>query len=92
MVISGIGLDLGAQMVKTVEVVLELKASGFIKSEKVTRARVVRGIPSGILSCEIDDSVNGVLLPQGVYASIDEARAAILDYWVSCDAALESEA
>lgn len=78
-------------MVKVVEVVLELEASGFIKDGKVTQGRVVRAIPSGILACEVDDSVTGVPAPQGVYSSIDEARAAILDFWAKCNVALESE-
>lgn len=78
-------------MVKVVEVVLELEASGFTKGGKVTRGRVVRAIPSGFLACQVDDSINGVPAPQGVYTSIDEARAAILGYWAKCDAALASE-
>lgn len=64
-------------MVKVVEVVLELEASCFLRGGKVTRARVFRAIPSGFLACQVDDSVNGVSAPQGVYTSIDEARAAI---------------
>jgi len=77
-------------MVKVVEVVLELEASGFINSGNVTRGRVVRAIPGGELSCQVDDGIKGVAEPVGAFESVDEARAALLEYWSKCDKALQS--
>lgn len=78
-------------MVEIVEVVLELEAAGFINNgSKVTRGRVVRTIPGGALSCQVDDRVDRVLEPKGSFDSVDDARAAIIDYWQKCNIALES--
>lgn len=78
-------------MVKVVEVVLELEATGFINSGKVTRGRVIRTIPKGDLSCKVDNKIKGVAVPQGVFASIDEARDALLDYWEKCNTAIQND-
>ena len=78
-------------MVNVVEIVLELEASGFINTGKVTRGRVVRAIPEGGLSCQVDDGIRGVAEPQGPFDSVDDARDAVLEYWSRCNTALQSE-
>ncbi len=67
-------------MVDVVEIVLELEASGFINSDRTTRGRVVRKIPGGELCCQVDDGVRGAPEPNGTFETVDEARAAIIDY------------
>ena len=77
-------------MVKVVEVVLELEASGFINSDKVTRGRILRSIPDGALSCEVDDGVRGATKPNGAFQSVEEAKSALIGYWEKCNVALQS--
>lgn len=77
-------------MVKVVEVMLELQASDFINSGKTTKGRVVREIPGGDLSCQLDDRVKGATKPQGPFCSVEDARDAIIQYWDKCNKALES--
>ena len=77
-------------MVDVVEVVLELEASGFINTGGVTRGRVVRTIPGGILACQVDDSIKGVAKPQGPFDNIEEARKAVIEYWDNCNIALRN--
>lgn len=77
-------------MVEIVEIVLELEATGFINNgSKVTRGRVVRMVPGGALGVKVDDGIKGTPEPEGPFASIDDARAAIIDYWKKCNVALE---
>jgi len=78
-------------MVDVVEIVLELEASGFINSDRTTRGRVVRKIPGGELICQVDDGVRGATEPKGIFETVDEARAAILEYWNRCNTALQSQ-
>lgn len=78
-------------MVDVVEIVLELEASGFINSDRTTRGRVVRKIPGGELSCQVDDGVRGAPEPSGTFETVDKARDAIIDYWKRCNTALESD-
>jgi hypothetical protein len=77
-------------MLNVVEIVLELEASGFINNGKVTRGRVVRTIPGEELTCQVDDWVKGVSKPNGPFKTVEDARAALLDYWKKCNVALES--
>lgn len=83
--------DQGAlDMVDVVEVVLELEASGFINGGTITRGRVVRRVPGGKLTCQVDDGVKGVAEPGGTFENVEGARAAIVSYWDECNKALES--
>ncbi|MCM8742363.1 hypothetical protein [Pseudomonas koreensis] len=77
-------------MVKVVEVVVELEASGFINSDKVTRGRILRSIPDGVLSCEVDDGVRGATKPNGTFESVDDAKSALIAYWEKCNVVLQS--
>jgi len=77
-------------MVNVVEVVLELRADGFINSDRVTAGRVVRATKTGEITCQVEAKVRGVALPQGPFAHVDHARAAILDFWEKCNKALEA--
>ncbi len=77
-------------MVNVVEVVLELRADSFINSGRVTAGRVVQSTKSGVFSCQVEATVKGVALPAGPYSHVDEARAALLDFWERCNKALEN--
>ena len=77
-------------MVDVVEIVLELEASSFINGGKITRGRVVRRIPGGQLTCQVDDGVKGVSEPGATFETVEDARAAIIFYWGQCNKALES--
>jgi hypothetical protein len=76
--------------VKVVEVILELEANEFINSGKVTRGRVLRSIPDGALTCQVDDRIKGVKEPSGEFDHVDEARAALIRYWAECNEALSN--
>ncbi|MBJ2265144.1 hypothetical protein [Pseudomonas sp. MF6787] len=78
-------------MVNVVEILLELEASNFNNTGRSTRGRVVRTIPGGDLSCQVDDGIKSVAEPQGTYDSIDDARNALIEYWGKCNIALQSE-
>ncbi|QCI13391.1 hypothetical protein E6B08_19360 [Pseudomonas putida] len=78
-------------MVTVVEVVLELRADGFINSGKVTKGWVFRCVKTGEITCQVEDRIRGVDIPVGPFSSIDEARAALLKYWDNCNAALQNE-
>ncbi|NUT81779.1 hypothetical protein THH46_20910 [Pseudomonas sp. NA13] len=78
-------------MVNVVEIVLELEGSGFINSGQVTRARVVRSFPDGVLTCQVDDGINGVNEPEGDFETIEMARNAIIEYWDRCNTALHKK-
>lgn len=77
-------------MVDVVEIVLELEASGFINSGKVARGRVIRTIPGGVISCQLDDSIRGATKPAGPFNAVQDARDAIIAYWDRCNVVLES--
>ncbi len=77
-------------MVNVVEVVLELRADGFINSGRVTAGRVVHATKPGLFTCQVEATVKGVPLPDGTYGQVDEARAALLDFWAKCNKALEN--
>lgn len=72
-----------------VEVVAELQAEGVINSDRPTVGKVVRYLATGAFSCRVEASVRGVPQPKGPYASEDEARRALIQFWENCDKALE---
>lgn len=78
-------------MVNVVEIVLELEGSGFINTGRATRARVVRSFPGGVLTCQVDDGINGVPEPKGPFESVEMARDAIIEYWDVCNIALQNK-
>ena len=77
-------------MVDVIEIVLELNASSFINSGKVARGRVIRTIPGGVISCQVDDSIRGATKPAGQFNTVQDAQAAIIAYWDRCNVVLES--
>ncbi|AKK00037.1 hypothetical protein VM99_18890 [Pseudomonas chlororaphis] len=79
------------RMVKVVEVVLELEGAGFNNIGRATRARVVRSYPGGILSCQVDDGINGIPEPTGTFETVKGARDAIIAYWDNCNTALQTK-
>lgn len=78
-------------MVNVVEIVLELEGSGFINTGRATRARVVRSFPDGVLTCQVDDGINGVSEPKGTFENVEMARDAIIEYWDACNIALQKK-
>ncbi|NQD72902.1 hypothetical protein [Pseudomonas sp. CM27] len=76
-------------MLDVVEVVIELQAEGFINSDRQTAGKVVRHLGTGAFSCRVEASVKGVPQPKGPYASEDEARRALIQFWENCNKALE---
>lgn len=72
-------------MVDVVEIVLELKASGFAHIGRGTQGRVVRLLGDGLYEVEVDGSVTGVPLPSGQFSTVDQARDALVAYWDACD-------
>ena len=76
-------------MVKVVEVIQELQAGGFMNSDRSARARILKSLSDGAITCQLDDTVRGVNLPEGPFFHQDEALAAIRTYWERCNEKLE---
>ena len=70
------------------EVVMELAADKFPNSGRRARAEVLRELPSGLYTCRVSETLKGVSPPVGEYESLEEAKAAIIEFWQRCDAAL----
>lgn len=52
--------------------------------------RVVHATKPGLFTCQVEATVKGVPLPASTYGQVDEARAALLDFWAKCNRALEN--
>lgn len=79
-------------MINIMEVVSELRADGFTKSDEATAGRVVKNIVTGKYTCQVAATITGVTRPSGLYTTEQEARGALIEFWSACDQALEKGA
>ena len=77
-------------MVKIAEVVLEITAEGFTNTGRRTKGRVVQDLNDAGFSIQVDDQVRKVTLPTGPFATKDEAKKSLLEYWAKCEEELIS--
>lgn len=73
------------RMLDIKEVVCELIADGFTNNPGPIKGVVLRSLRTGRFSCESDGTVRRVDLPSGEFASAEEAKAALLEYWDKCE-------
>ncbi|MDH4566141.1 hypothetical protein E8E95_05570 [Pseudomonas sp. BN414] len=67
------------------EVVLELCADDLMNGAGSVHGRIVRVAESGVYQCCSDRHVSRVPFPDQSFGSLDEAREALIDYWLVCD-------
>jgi len=77
-------------MVQVVEVIAEFKADGFINVGRGTRARVVRPNDAKQFGIEVDDVVRGVSIPSGLFDTVEDAKAALFQFWDECNEELQN--
>ena len=79
----------GLEMVQIVEVIAEFKADGFINVGRGTSARVVRPDGAEQYGIEVDDVVRGIAIPSGLFDTVEDAKAALFQFWDECNEALQ---
>ncbi len=77
-------------MVHVVEVIAELNAGGFLNVGRGTQGRVLRAVGEKQFSIQVDDVVKGVAIPSGVFDTVEEAKAVLIQFWHECNEALEN--
>jgi len=71
------------------EVVAELSGKGFANSGQVTTGKIMKVIPQGPFLCDVEEAMKGVAKPDGEFASIEDAKTALIKFWDDCDKALQ---
>lgn len=71
-------------MAEMFEVVLQLEAKNLPREGHFAKARVLRSVLDGALSCHLEPTFMGVEIPKGPFSTPDQARDAIVSYWQKC--------
>lgn len=67
------------------EVIATLQAKGFTNGDRSVSGKIVRELPDGPFSIEVAEGATGVKDPAGRFATEQDARDALMQFWKDCE-------